>query len=242
MISKFQISLFLLFTFSFFLFPLHAFASHCDSSGNFASLNSYCDPSTNTIWEDQADCTHSDTGNTCPVPIIPPAPPPSVITPLATGAPTASISASAPESPEEAAIKNMGNGLMPEEIPQEKDNRPGIIQALGNFFGAIGALKDRLLSFTLDSAGLKASEVPENQVGKINNPGDVINVFLGDDKNKGVYNNTSPEDQTQPSGKNVRIGPAEIPGTVPANQKEQFYEQSYFPEGCHQITGICKPF
>lgn len=56
------------FTFSLFLLltPSQILAGHCDENNKpRGSLELYCDPKTNTIWQDQADCSHKDTGQKC---------------------------------------------------------------------------------------------------------------------------------------------------------------------------------
>ncbi|MBI2596401.1 hypothetical protein HYW46_06770 [Candidatus Daviesbacteria bacterium] len=288
---KFQISLFFLFTFSFLLFPLHAFASHCDASGNFTSLNSYCDPSTNTIWQDEVDCTHADTGTACAIPApatclynetcdagpgpasgehtctgtnpneagqpqcgynsavdpactactaktppAPPVPPPAPPAPPAGATPTAAI---ATESAEEAAIRHMDTGLKPEELPQEADEKPGIIQIIGDFFSNIGRLLNRMVSFFQNSQGLQTAELPEQNC-KSSDPDSAVSNFLGDSDCKGIYNSTTPDEQILPNGIKVRVGNIDIPKTEQANAKEEGFEDAFLPEGCNKITtGDC---
>lgn len=55
----FSLSLFLL------LSPSQILAGHCDNGTPRGALEFYCDPKTNTIWQDQADCSHKDTGQKC---------------------------------------------------------------------------------------------------------------------------------------------------------------------------------
>lgn len=57
--------LFLALSLLIFLSPTKTLAGHCENGTPRGSLELYCDPKTNTIWQDQADCSHKDTGQKC---------------------------------------------------------------------------------------------------------------------------------------------------------------------------------
>lgn len=134
--------------------------------------------------------------------------------------------------PEEKAVYNMNQSLLPEQLAKEQGPPATETNIFQQFLGNISNLFGRLFlgyivnepKMYVQSENLDQSTAPQIIIPQTGNVGQNIQGYLG--KNTGVYGVNLPQEiqQVNPTGK-------------PIGQIEEAFEKANFPEGVKPITG-----